>query len=37
MLEVLGQDVYMVEGDYKNIKITYPSDIELAKVYINND
>ena len=34
MLEALGYDVYMVEGDYKNIKITYPSDIELAKIYL---
>ena len=34
MLEALGYDVYIVEGDYKNIKITYPSDIELAKVYL---
>ena len=34
MLEALGYDVYMVEGDYRNIKITYPSDIELAKIYL---
>ena len=35
MLEASGYDVYMVEGDYRNIKITYPSDIELAKIYLN--
>lgn len=34
MLEFLGQDVYILEGDYKNIKITTQSDIELAKVYL---
>ena len=34
MLEASGYDVCMVEGDYKNIKITYPSDIELAKIYL---
>lgn len=34
MLEFLGQDVYILEGDYKNIKITAQSDIELAKVYL---
>ena len=36
MLEALGYSVYTVEGDYKNIKITYPSDIELAKVYLKD-
>lgn len=34
MLEFLGQDVYILEGDYKNIKITTQSDIEIAKVYL---
>lgn len=34
MLESLGHDVYILEGDYKNIKITTQSDIELAKVYL---
>ena len=33
MVEHLGYDVYIVEGDYKNIKITTKSDLELAKVY----
>lgn len=34
MLEFLGKDVYILEGDYKNIKITTPSDLELAKIYL---
>ena len=35
MLESLGETVYILEGDYKNIKITTQSDIELAKIYLN--
>lgn len=34
MVEHLGIDVFIVEGDYKNIKITTKSDLELAKVYL---
>ncbi len=34
MAEELGYDVYIVEGDYKNIKITVPNDIEIAKIYL---
>lgn len=34
MLEHLGKDVHILEGDYRNIKITTQSDIELAKVYL---
>lgn len=34
MLEHLGYDVYILEGDYKNIKITTKSDIEVAKAYL---
>lgn len=34
MLESLGQDVYILEGDYKNIKITTQGDIEIAKAYL---
>jgi 2-C-methyl-D-erythritol 4-phosphate cytidylyltransferase len=34
MLEFLGHDVYILEGDYRNIKITTQSDIELAKIYL---
>lgn len=34
MVEHLGHDVYILEGDYRNIKITTQSDIEIAKVYL---
>lgn len=34
MLEELGETVYVVDGSYKNIKITIQSDLELAKVYM---
>lgn len=34
MLEHLGEDVYILEGDYRNIKITTQSDIELAKIHL---
>lgn len=34
MLEFLGQDVYILEGDYKNIKITTKNDVEIASVYL---
>lgn len=34
MLEFLGHDVYVLEGDYTNIKITTQSDIEIAKAYL---
>ena len=34
MVEYVGFNVYIVEGDYKNIKITTKSDLELAKVYL---
>lgn len=34
MLETLGVDVYKIDGDYKNIKITMPSDLELARLYL---
>lgn len=34
MLEHLGYDVYILEGDYKNIKITTKNDIEIAKIHL---
>lgn len=34
MLEALGYDVYIVDGSYKNIKITTQSDIEIAKIFL---
>lgn len=35
MLEALGQTVYILNGSYKNIKITSQNDIEIAKVYLS--
>ena len=34
MVEELGIGVYVVDGSYKNIKITTQNDIELAKIYL---
>ncbi len=34
MLEKLNIPVYIVEGSYKNIKITSKSDLDFAKLYI---
>lgn len=34
MLEEMGEEVYVIDGSYRNIKITTQSDIELAKVYL---
>lgn len=34
MLEKLGYDVYILEGDYKNIKITTQNDIDIASIYL---
>lgn len=34
MLEDLGQTVYILNGSYKNIKITTQSDIDIAKTYL---
>lgn len=35
MVEEFGKDVYIVEGDYRNIKVTTKSDLVLAEVYLN--
>lgn len=34
MLEELEYDVYILNGSYKNIKITTQNDIDIAKVYL---
>lgn len=34
MIEKLGKPVYIIDGSYKNIKITTQSDIALAKIYL---
>ncbi len=35
MVEFLGKDVYIVDGDYRNIKVTTKSDLALAEIYLN--
>lgn len=34
MLEDLGETVYILNGSYKNIKITTQNDIDIAKIYL---
>jgi 2-C-methyl-D-erythritol 4-phosphate cytidylyltransferase len=34
MLEGLGYDVYILNGSYKNIKITTQNDLDIAKIYL---
>lgn len=34
LVEAIGKPVYMVEGDYRNIKITTPEDILTAKNFL---
>ncbi|MFR1671383.1 MAG: 2-C-methyl-D-erythritol 4-phosphate cytidylyltransferase [Candidatus Gastranaerophilaceae bacterium] len=36
MLETLGETVYILDGSYKNIKITTQNDIEIAKIYLSD-
>lgn len=36
MAEELGCDVYILENDYKNIKITTQNDMDIATIYLNN-
>ncbi len=33
LVEHIGKQVKIVEGDYKNIKVTTPEDIEIVKLY----
>ena len=35
MVETSGVNVYIVEGDYRNIKVTTRSDLALAEVYLS--
>lgn len=36
IVEAYGHNVYIVEGDYRNIKITTKSDLVLAEVYLGD-
>lgn len=35
MVEAYGEDVFVFENDYKNIKITTSNDIDIAKIYLS--
>lgn len=37
LVEALGESVYMVKGDYKNIKITTPEDILTAQNFLKEN
>ncbi|MFZ0464206.1 MAG: 2-C-methyl-D-erythritol 4-phosphate cytidylyltransferase [Candidatus Acidiferrales bacterium] len=37
LVERLGRDVYVVLGSERNIKITRPADMELARFYLNQE
>jgi 2-C-methyl-D-erythritol 4-phosphate cytidylyltransferase len=37
LLELAGQDVWLVPGDERNIKITTPDDLRLARAYLAPD
>ncbi|MNT77790.1 2-C-methyl-D-erythritol 4-phosphate cytidylyltransferase [compost metagenome] len=34
VVEKLGHAIEIVMGDYRNIKITYPEDLEIAEIYL---
>ncbi|MGG5463104.1 2-C-methyl-D-erythritol 4-phosphate cytidylyltransferase [Clostridium sp. B9] len=34
IIDILEEDVYLYEGDYKNIKVTTPEDLILAEAFI---
>ena len=37
MVEAFGEPVFVLDGSYKNIKITTKSDIALAKMYLSGE
>ena len=37
MLEELGETVYILDGSYKNIKITTQNDIDIAAIYLEKN
>ena len=36
VFEYAGHSVHLIKGDYRNIKITTPEDLEIAKVFMRN-
>jgi 2-C-methyl-D-erythritol 4-phosphate cytidylyltransferase len=37
LVERLGHDVHVVLGSERNIKITHPSDMDLARFYLESE
>ncbi|MBP3943554.1 2-C-methyl-D-erythritol 4-phosphate cytidylyltransferase [Sphingobacteriaceae bacterium WQ 2009] len=37
VVEQLGYSIHILEGDYKNIKITFPEDLAIAQLYQARD
>jgi 2-C-methyl-D-erythritol 4-phosphate cytidylyltransferase len=37
LVERLGRDVYVIQGSERNIKITRPADMELARFYLDQE
>ncbi|MGO3307574.1 MAG: IspD/TarI family cytidylyltransferase, partial [Sphingobacterium sp.] len=35
VVEKLGYPIYLIPGDRKNIKITYPEDIQIAQLFLS--
>lgn len=36
VVEQFGKTIYLMDGDYKNIKITSPEDMEIAEIFLKN-
>jgi 2-C-methyl-D-erythritol 4-phosphate cytidylyltransferase len=36
VVESSGEVIHLIEGDIKNLKITYPEDILIAEAYIGS-
>jgi 2-C-methyl-D-erythritol 4-phosphate cytidylyltransferase len=36
VVEHFGQKIFLINGDYKNIKITSPEDMEIGEIFLKN-
>lgn len=36
VVENIGHPIHMIPSDYKNIKITYPEDLQIAQIYLQS-
>lgn len=36
VVEKTGKTIFLTEGDYRNIKITFPEDIDIAQLYLRS-